>query len=139
VRRKPGRSTSIGPLALHTLNERLHQLATLDPYREAQDTPPILQIDAIWATLLRPNGEMRRDRKGRWRAVKGRVKVPTMIAMGLCPDSDRGEIRLWRLGGSESAEEWVKFLEILEAQGICGHNGLKLIIHDGGKGLCSAL
>jgi transposase-like protein len=43
------------------------------------------------------------------------------------------------LGESESAEEWVKFLEVLEAQGIRGQNGLKLIIHDGGKGLCSAL
>jgi transposase-like protein len=34
---------------------------------------------------------------------------------------------------------WVAFLSILEAQGIRGENGLKLIIHDGGKGLCSAL
>jgi len=130
---------SIGPLALRTLNERLHQLATLDPYREAQDVPPILQVDAIWATLLRSNGEMRRDRKGRLRPVKGRVKVPILIAMGLWPDSDRCEILLWQLGENESAEEWVKFLEILEAQGIRGQNGLKLIIHDGGKGLCSAL
>ena len=62
-----------------------------------------------------------------------------MIAMGVWPDSDRCEILLWRLGESESAEEWVKFLEILEAQGIRGEKGLKLIIHDGSKGLCSAL
>jgi len=130
---------SIGPLALRTLNERLHYLATLDSNREAQDVPPILQVDAIWVTLLRPNGEVRRDRKGRLRPVKGRVKVPILIAMGLWPDSDRCEILLWQLGESESAEEWVKFLEVLEAQGIRGQNGLKLIIHDGGKGLCSAL
>jgi hypothetical protein len=130
---------SIGPLALRTLNERLHQLATLDPNREALDVPPILQVDAIWVTLLRSTGEVRRDRKGRLRPVKGRFKVPVMIAMGLWPDSDRCEILLWRLGQSESAEEWVKFLEILEAQGIRGQNGLKLLIHDGGKGLCSAL
>ncbi len=130
---------TIGPLALRTLNERLHQLATLDPHREAEDVPPILQVDAIWVTRLRPNGQMRRDRKGRWRPVKGRFKVPVMIAMGLWPDSDRCEILLWRLGESESTEEWVKFLEVLEAQGIRGQNGLKLIIHDGGKGLCSAL
>jgi hypothetical protein len=36
-------------------------------------------------------------------------------------------------------EEWIKFLEVLEDQGVRGENGLKLIIHDGGKGLCSAL
>jgi hypothetical protein len=129
----------IGPLALRTLNERLHQLANLDPSRETEDVPPILQVDAIWATILRPNGEVRRDRKGRQRPVKGRFKCPIMIAMGVWPDSDRCEILLWRLGESESAEEWVKFLEILEAAGIRGEKGLKLIIHDGGKGLCSAL
>jgi len=129
----------IGPLAMRTLNKRLHQLANLDPNREAEDVPPILQVDAIWITRLRSNGEVRRDRKGRKRPVKGRFKCPIMIAMGVWPDSDRCEILSWRLGESESAEEWVKFLEILEAQGIRGENGLKLIIHDGGKGLCSAL
>lgn len=129
----------VGPLALRTLNERLHQLANLDPNREAEDVPPVLQVDAIWVTQLRPNGKVRRDQKGRKRPGKGRFKVPIMIAMGVWPETDRCEILLWRLGKSESAEEWVTFLETLEAQGIRGENGLKLIIHDGGKGLGSAL
>lgn len=129
----------IGPLALRTLNKRLHLLVNLDPNREADDVPPVLEVDAIWVTLLRPNGEVRRDRKGRKRPVKGRFKVPIMMAMGVWPDSDRREIVLWRIGENEGTEEWVKFLEILEEQGIRGENGLKLIIHDGGKGLCSAL
>lgn len=129
----------IGPLALRTLTKRLHWLVNLDPNREAEDVPPVLQVDAIWVTLLRANGKVRRDRKGRKRPVKGRFKVPIMIAMGVWPERDRCEILLWRLAESESAEEWVKFLEILEEQGIRGENGLKLIIHDGGKGLCSAL
>jgi hypothetical protein len=129
----------IGPLALRTLNERLHLLMDLDPKREAEDVPPVLQVDAIWITQLRANGRVRRDRKGRKRPVKGRFKVPIMIAMGIWPDSDRREILLWRIGEDEGAEEWVKFLEILEDQGIRGENGLKLITHDGGAGLCSAL
>jgi len=129
----------IGPLALRTLSKRLHQLASLDPNRQVEDVPPVLQVDAIWVTLLRPNGEMRRDRKGRKRPVKGRFKIPILIVMGVWPDTDRSEILLWQLGENESAEEWVKFLEILEARGIRGQNGLKLIIHDGGTGLCSAL
>ena len=82
----------IGPLSLRTLNQRLHQLKNLDPNREAEDVPPILQVDAIWVTLLRPNGKVRRDRKGRKRPVKGRFKCPIMIAMGVWPDSDRCEI-----------------------------------------------
>jgi transposase-like protein len=117
----------------------LHLLATLDPHRQAEDVPPVVQLDALWITLLRPNGQVCRDRKDRKRAVKGRFKVPVMIAMGVWPDSDRCEILSWVQGESESAEEWVKFLDALEAQGICGRNGLKLIIHDGGLGLCSAL
>ena len=100
--------TYIGPLALRTLNERLHQLATLDPNREAEDVPPIIQVDAIWITLFCANGEVRRDRKGRKRPVKGRFKVPIMIAMGVWPDSDRCEILFWRLGESESASGPVK-------------------------------
>jgi len=129
----------IGPLALRTLNQRLHLLQDLDPQRAAADVPPIVQVDAVWVTLLRPNGAVRRDRKGRTRVVKGRHKVPIMIAMGVWPDSDRRQILLWRLGESESAVEWITFLELLEAQGIRGKNGLRLIIHDGGSGLCSAL
>jgi transposase-like protein len=90
-------------------------------------------------TLLRPNGKVRRDRKGRKRAVKGRFKCPIFIAMGIWPDSNRSEILLWRLGHSEDTAEWVAFLSTLEAQGIRGENGLQLIIHDGGSGLRSAL
>lgn len=137
--RKELEHTHIGPLALRTLNQRLHLLAALDPNRAAEDAPPVLQLDAIWITLLRPNGKVFRDCKGRKRAVKGRFKVPILIAMGVWPDSGRCEILSWYQGESESADEWVKFLEALEAQGIRGHNGLKLIIHDGGLGLASAL
>lgn len=129
----------IGPLALRTLNRRLHQLADLTLDCKPTAVPPILQIDAIWITCLRPNGQVRRDRKGRKRAVKGRFKCPVLIALGVWPDTDRCEVLLWHLGNSEDAEEWVTFLSLLEAQGIRGENGLKLIIHDGGSGLCSAL
>ncbi len=129
----------IGPLALRTLNQRLHLLQNLGLGRDATDVPPIVQIDAVWVTLLRPNGKVQRDSKGRMRAVKGRYKVPIMIAMGVWPDTDRREILFWRLGESESTEEWVTFLELLEAQGIRGEQGLRLIIHDGGSGLCAAL
>lgn len=137
--RKELQHSYIDPLSLRTLNQRLQQLIDLKPNRQAQDVPPILQVDAIWVTLLRPNGKMRRDRKGRKRPVKARFKCPIFIAMAVWPDSDRCEILHWQLGNSEDAEEWTSFLSILEAQGIRGDNGLQLIIHDGGSGLCSAL
>ena len=137
--RKELEHSYIGPLALRTLNRRLHRLADLTPDGNTSDVPPILQIDAIWITLLRPNGKVRRDRKGRKRAVKGRFKCPVFIAMGVWPDIDRCEILLWQLGNSEDTEAWVDFLSVLEEQGVRGENGLKLIIHDGGSGLCSAM
>jgi transposase-like protein len=129
----------IGTLSLRTLNQRLHNLVYLDPGRDAEDVPPILQVDAIWVTQLRPNGKVRRDRKGRKRAVKGRFKCPVFVAMGVWPDSGQSEILLWRLGSTEDDEDWATFLSMLEEQGIRGENGLRLIIHDGGSGLCSAL
>lgn len=71
-------NTHIGPLALRTLNRRLLQLVDLTPLSNLVAVPPILQIDAIWITVLRPTGKVRRDRKGRKRAVKGRFKCPVV-------------------------------------------------------------
>ena len=129
----------IGPLSLYTLNHHLHTLADLELDYDPAQVPPILQVDAIWITKLRPNGKVKRDRKGRKRPVKSRIKCPLFIAMGIWPESNRSTILYWKLGKSEDDEEWVSFLGDLEAVGIRGENGLKLVIHDGGSGLCSAL
>lgn len=129
----------IAPLALRALNQRLQALSSLDIDRDAKDVPDVVQLDAIWVTQLRPNGKVHRDRKGRMRPVKGRYKRPILIAMGVWPDTGRCEILLWQMGESENAEAWIAFLTLLEEQGIRGKNGLKVIIHDGGQGLCSAL
>ena len=137
--RRELRGWHIGPLALRTLNQRLHQLIHLDSDRDSDEVPPILQVDAIWVTQLRPNGKVRRDSKGRKRPVKGRFKRPVFIAMGVWPDTDRCEVLHWQLGESEDDEAWIAFLSTLEDRGIRGENGLKLIIHDGGSGLRSAL
>jgi hypothetical protein len=75
----------IGPLGQRTLMQRLHQLQALTPDVADSPTPPILQIDAIWFTQLRPTGQWRRDRKGRLRQVKSRVKRGILIALGVWP------------------------------------------------------
>ena len=129
----------MSPLALRTLTKRLHSLQELGSQPDANKVPPVLQVDAIWITQLRPNGQVRRDRKGRKRPVKGRFKRPLFIAMGIWPDTGQAHILSWQLGESEEAQDWIAFLGSLEAQGIRGDNGLRLIIHDGGSGLCAAL
>ena len=129
------------PLGLQTFYTRLHQLAHLSPQQllACDSIPPVVEVDAIWFTQLRPNGTYRRDRTGRRRAVKGRFKRPLLIALGIWPDSDHQEILAWHLANSESEADWLFFLSALEGQGLRGDNGLQVIIHDGGSGLCAAL
>ncbi len=131
--------TFIGGLGLRTLLERLHRLSQSAPSAADLHTPPVLQLDAIWVTQLRPNGQVRIDAKGRRRAVKGRFKRPLLLALGLWPDTDHVELLAWQLGQDESAATWLAFLTDLEERGIRGQNGLRLLIHDGGSGLCAAL
>ena len=59
--------------------------------------------------------------------------------MGVWPDTGRAEVLAWRLATQENEEDWLAFLTALEDLGIRGENGLELIIHDGGSGLCAAL
>jgi hypothetical protein len=131
--------TYIGPLALRTLNVRLHQLAELTPDMATTDAPPILLVDGFYITQIRPNGERRTDAQGRRRAVKGRFKRCLLVALGIWPDSGRQEVLAWTLTEGEDFTAWVTFLGGLEEAGINVEHGLKLIIHDGGAGLAAAL
>lgn len=129
----------MGVLGQRTLLKRLHQLQSLTPGADECRTPPILQLDAIWFTQLCATGQWRTDGKNRRRPVKSRRKRCLLIALGVWPDSDRQEVVAWYLADSEDAASWLTFLSQLEEQGIRGENGLELIIHDGGSGLCTAL
>lgn len=129
----------ISPLALSTLNRRLHQVRETATADTPLTAPPILQVDAIWVTQLVPTGAYRLDRKGRRRPVKRRCKRPILIALGIWPETERAEIFAWRLADKEDEGDWLAFLSELEALGVRGENGLELVIHDGGAGLCAAL
>jgi hypothetical protein len=129
----------LGGLGRRTLMERLHQLRELTPELDPQQVPPILQIDAIWFTQVQATAEQQVDRRGRRRTRKQGGKRPIFIALGIWPESGRREVLAWQLGASEEAEAWLTFLTDLEQQGIRGANGLRLLIHDGGSGLCAAL
>ena len=129
----------ISPLSLRTLNMRLQQIDTEPDTGATLQAPPVVQLDAIWVTQLVPTGTYHRDAKGRLRPDKKRIKRPIFIAMGIWPDTGRAGVLAWRLATQESEEDWLAFLSDLEDLGIRGENGLELIIHDGGSGLCAAL
>ncbi len=129
------------PLALRTLTQRLQQVATATPYPNDSRTaaPAVLQVDAIWVTQLVPTGSYHRDAKGRRRPNKKRIKRPIFIALGVWPEMGQVAVLAWRLAAQEDEQEWLAFLSELEAMGIRGDNGLELIIHAGGAGLCADL
>jgi hypothetical protein len=129
----------IGVLGQRTLLKRLHQLQNLTPGADERPTPPILQLDAIWFTQLCATGQWRTDGKGRRRPVKSRRKRCLLIALGVWPESGHQQVLAWHLADTEDAPCWLTFLSQLEEQGLRGENGLELIIHDGGSGLCAAL
>jgi len=129
----------VGVLGLRTLLKRLHQLQSLRPGADELVTPPILQVDAIWFTQLCPTGQWRCDSRGRRRPVKGRRKRCLLIALGVWPEHQQQRVLAWHLADDEDSASWLTFLSQLEEQGLRGENGLELIIHDGGSGLCSAL
>ncbi len=127
--------TAIGPLALRTLNARLHQLQELTPAGDAHDVPPIIEVDGFYVTQMLPNGDVRTDAKGRQRAVKGRFKRCVLVALGIWPETGRQEILAWALVTAEDTFAWLDFLSRLEDQGLTVPNGLRLIIHDGNAAL----
>lgn len=127
----------IDPFGLATLLKRLEALPTSVP--PLSQTPPIVQVDAIWITQVQPSARTRRDRTGRLRPVKRRVKRPLLLALGVWPEEQRTQLLACQLADQESAAAWLDFLSQLEAQGIRGSQGLELLIHDGGSGLCAAL
>jgi transposase-like protein len=126
----------IGALALRTLLQRVQQ-STPCPHHGG--VPPVVQVDAIWVTQVLPTGRTVTDRKGRKRMHKGRFKRPVFVALGIWPDTNQAQVLDWMVGHNEEAQAWEPFLSRLEAAGIRAEQGLRLIIHDGGSGLCAAL
>lgn len=57
----------MSPLSLRTLMTRIHRMAEQVAMPWPSQVPPIVQVDAIWVTLVLPTGGTYQDRKGRQR------------------------------------------------------------------------
>jgi putative transposase len=128
-------SSSVG---IRALNDRL-QAIKQQVWGELKEVPPVLLLDAIWVTVMKPTGQYRRDRKGRLRAVKVRRKVPVLVALGVWAKSGNWVVLDWELAEKEAQPDWERLLLRLEARGVYRERGLELIVHDGGQGLTAAL
>jgi transposase-like protein len=127
-------SSSVG---LHRLNRCVQAVRQPIPIPLTRVTP-ILLLDAIWLTVLRPTGEQRHDRHGRLRAVKRKVKVALLVALGVWPSGEWHTLE-WSLAEGETTQAWEALLVGLEARGMYAERGLSLIIHDGNAALMSVL
>jgi len=103
----------MSPLSLRTLMNRIHLMGEQATLPWPSQAPPIIQVDAIWVTLILPTGGTYLDRKGRRRPRVGRFCRPIFVALGVWPDAERTVVLDWLLGASESECEWTAFLSHL--------------------------
>lgn len=134
-------ATSFG---LRTLNEQVHRMAELVGQWQEQTfavSPPVLLLDALWVRVMKREKRSKRDKKKRRRVVKRARWIPVMVALGLWPEEKKKVILDWEVGEGpgEDAASWLRLLTRVEERGIRGARGLRLIIHDGSKGLQEAL
>ena len=127
--------TNVG---LRVLNEQL-QAIKQPGATPLSSVPPVVMLDAIWVTVLRPTGDYKEDTRGRRRPVKQKHKVPLLVAIGVWPQSGNWEVLDWELAVKEDYEGWEALLVRLETRGVYRERGVELFIHDGGNGLTSAL
>lgn len=131
-------------LGLRSLNQFVHKMGEVAASwqeREWSSSPPVMLLDAIWVKVMKPTGQRQVDKLGRQRPVKEGGRVPVLVALGVWPQEGKKVILDWETGqgSGEDAESWLRLLTRLESHGVNGRNGLRLIVHDGGSGLCVAL
>jgi hypothetical protein len=133
--------TSVG---LQTLNRRFHALVKDTPVWQTEwlkEVPPVVMMDAVWVTVMCPTQKVKKDKLGRRRRVKKRMKLPIMIALGIWPEEERHKVLDWEVadGPGEDKESWLRLINRLEQRGLHPHFGLQLFITDGDQGLINAL
>jgi transposase-like protein len=105
---------------------------------EKGDAPPVVRFDGIWLTVMFETGEVRQDKKGRFRPVKQAKKIPILAAQGVWPATGRTELLAWMQAEGEDEKSWQTFMERLWEAGLTPENGLKLLVSDGGTGFEAA-
>ncbi len=70
-----------------------------------------------------PTEKIKRDKLGRRRRVKKRIKLPIMIALGVWPEEGRHQVLDWEVGDGpgEDKESWLRLINRLEQRGLHPH------------------
>lgn len=91
--------------------------------RALDPCPAHLLLNAIWLTVLRPTGEIRRDQGGRARPFKRKVKVALLVALGVWP-SGKWQVLERALEG-ETIRAQKALLVGRESRGVYRERGLR--------------
>jgi transposase-like protein len=130
------------PLAISTLNQRvLHtaDLAAAFHQGRIERVPAVVMLDGIWLKVLLPTADEDTDTRGRRRKRSKLQKYPVLVAYGVDPVSGERWILDWERGEAEDQASWQRLLERLWGRGLNAERGLRLVVHDGGAGLATAL
>ncbi len=132
----------LGGVSLYTLTSRIHDIEAgilAWKRRRIEDVPDVVQLDGIWFSSMRATGAKRRDKAGRLRKKKHKADRVVLVAVGIWTKTGRKEILDWQIAGAESEKAWLVLLDRLMKRGLSAQRGLKLVVHDGGGGVTSAL
>jgi transposase-like protein len=124
-------------LGLRSINQQVHEVAGCLPlWRETKigDPPPVVRMDGIWVTVMKPTGEQKKDKKGRNRQVKTGKRIPILVAQGVWPGSGRQEVIGWVIAAGETQEGWEDLAFQLRQKGVYLED-IQLLIADGSSGL----
>lgn len=130
-----------GSLGLRTINERVQQAgdgraAWLQ--RSLTSFPPVVEVDGMWITLMKPTGEQHKDRLGRQRAVKAGHRCVILFARGCWPKTGKHELLTWLVAEKESEESWGDLLFAIKQIQLRTAGHWDLLIADGAGGLEAA-
>ena len=129
-------------LAKRTLNGWVHEAGALAAAlvgAPLDRVPPVVLLDGLYLKLMEETGERYRDRQGRDRPRRKRVKVVLLVVYGVDPATGARWVLDWERAAAEDEASWQGLLERLHARGLRADTGLTLFVHDGGSGLDAAL
>jgi len=134
-----GDGTWLAPSTLNWWGQEAAALAATQRGAPLGRIPPVVLLDGLWLKLMVATGERYRDRQGRERERRQRVKVPLLVAYGVDPATGERWLLDWEQTSGEDEASWRGLLERLEARGLRAEAGLVLFVHDGSAGLDAAL
>lgn len=130
-----------GSLGLRTINERVQQAGAGRAdwlQRPLASFPPVVEVDGVWITLMKPVEEKHKDRLGRLRQKKVGQRYVILFARGCWPTTGQHSLLTWLVAETENEESWGDLLFAVKQIHLRTPGRWDLLIGDGAGGLAAA-